>query len=403
MITPRYSWPTMASWLLLVGMSVCLAQHEEDRVNGNEEFIADEEEGVITDEAPVAEPDTPPPPPVEPHPAPDENVMRPTENAIRLTPRLADGFSQLWVREFLVNDKGWNLNKEQQSRLAEISARRLMTVGHKHDKSGADFIETFYMSMIGGMGDVPDDQTKQFGEKAKTFAPAMRELFGSVPEEYREVLTPEQMRELEEFSAKFDDVARRFEERMDRWSKGERAEDEEPFKDFEQLDEDKPTNEPESQEMKNAFHQARWNIRSMGPEQWKQWLQLLRDLMEFNDEQSAAADRILARYRKLAGEIMTVQWRRVAMLNRVRLNFQWQLQDAPTGPWKFHLEREWRQLTAPVNELERAFKREVLALTTPEQQDKVLDVFRECAKKHGMRDNEMFTRAGEVLGVPEEQ
>jgi hypothetical protein len=330
--------------------------------------------------------------------APGEDVMRPTQHGIRLTPRLARGIAGAWVSEMVEKDLGASLVEDQKNKLTETMARRMMEMGNKYGTKTGPFFESAFEFMGPGRNDMTPEKAKEFGKQAKETVPVWREFFGTMTEDFRPYLNAEQLAELEKKQKQIGKAIDRFDERMGRWSNGEMKDKEEPFEDLDKPDEEEAKNASgdakakKDPEVKTAERRAAWAMRSVDPSTWREFLVQVRNTFKLTDEQYARGQELLKGYVARAKVITTPEWREKVRKNRLLKNMGDVLRTASPAPWVYHLDREYDEMVKPLEEMQKAFRLEVLGLVTREQRDAVIAELREFAAKHGMTADEADIR-----------
>ena len=187
---------------------------------------------------------------------------------------------------------------------------------------------------------------------------------------------------------------------MDRWVEGKMEKGEQPFDNLEQEDnpEEDQREPPKSKEMRKAEGTAAWEVRRLGPDEWKQFLNRARNFLNLDEEQYAKGQKLLKEYRDRAESLMTDEWKEQIRKNRIKHHFRRELKDQSIAPWIYHLDREYNELAKPVKELGSTFRREVMALATDQQRQDALAELQEFADKHGMTPDEMDSQTLHLAG-----
>jgi hypothetical protein len=315
---------------------------------------------------------------------------------------MASAMSRLWVKEFLINDQGISLTEEQQARLAEPIARRMMRLGHTHGNEVARFAEYCMESMLHGNGRISPEGSQEFGRRIQPMIPIMRELFDGLPEESQSVLNDEQLRKVDEWGEMVRSHIDRFASRMDEWAAGKKPEKKHnPFDDLEGRQEDKDAKTPEARQREYAERNARWQVNQLGPEEWKQFLDRAARYLHFDDEQKARGQALLKDYAARADEIRTPEWKERIHRNRTKAYFQWRIREDHSGaPWRYHLDCEYEELAAPLKGLGQRFHREVMALASAEQREAIVTETNEFGLDLGMTDEELAPIATMLFPPP---
>jgi len=336
-------------------------------------------------------------PPAQP---PGDDVMQPTKHGIRLTPNLARAIGRSWVSEALEKDKGMVLNDDQKSKIGEAFARRMMQVGHDYGKEVGPFLEFTLESVAMGRGGIHPanpEQAKEFARRAKPTMPAWHDFFGHLTDDCRPYMDADQLGQVKEMQDLVLKALDRFDKRMDRWAEGQLKDKETPFDDLDDLaaedsDPASPAKPKRSPEVKQAERTATFGLRRLGGDDWRDFLNSVRTTFHLTDEQYARGTALLGDYIAKAKGIMTPQWLDKAKNNRIQYNLRFTAANQPLGPWRYHLDREYEEMTKPVKDLGRAFRQDVLGLVTREQREAVLAELHEFALKHGMTAEEADIR-----------
>ncbi len=333
-------------------------------------------------------------------PPPGEEVMRPTNRGVRLTPKMARGIAGNYVREEILERVGKDLSQEQVSRLTEGIAARMMRISESRGREAAGFIELMYESFIAGEGKVPPEHRQQFARQARSALPAMREFFDGVGQEARLHLDPQSLDALQEHLAEARRMMDRFDQRMQRWSQGRADENEEgrPFEGLEDDDQPEGGGVRESGEIRQARRSAGRELRRIGPDEWRRFWGRAREVLEFDEAQKAQGERILDGYVARAREIMTPQWEQEVRELAVRRRLVGMLEDGNLAPYRFHLDQRWKQLTGPLDGMGKAFRREIMALATADQQARTMAAVAEKAGRHGVSQAELAAASAILFG-----
>jgi hypothetical protein len=334
---------------------------------------------------------TAPPPPEPASPPPGEEVMKPTQRGIRLTRKMAEAFGKVVVRDQMDKEVA-PLNEEQRERLAHAVTERMWDVKLQHAKEAGVALEYFYETILNQevLRDkkFTPEQAREFSEKVGPGARLIGEFWEGLLDDARPILNDEQYADLEEEAQKALKMTRRFEDKMDRWSRGEIKENEGVMDGFDENDIEAEES-GKSKEYVQAEQSVRWRINSLGTGDWRRFFNQASRLFEFDDAQKQAGEKILADYSKQAKAIMTPDWRAKATANRVQEQLQHKCPEEPLEPWLYHLEIEYKKLVEPVQELGRAFRREIVALAYPEQRERLLNDLRKVGADHGMSPQEV--------------
>jgi hypothetical protein len=305
-------------------------------------------------------------------------LMRPTRYGIRMSPRMARGFASQWLR---MQPPGFELTPQERNRLIDGLSGGIQRLAREHHGTLQPFFEYQWESWLMGGSKMAPEQAKQFGPLAQPVAPVMREFLEFARHEGQKRLPAEKATAFDRHIDRCQKAVDRWEQQMARWAQGGMMDREQPFDLLEDLDVEDAS---ESPRVRQARRQSREWFRTLGPPAWEHWLKAAKALFEFDAEQSARADAILEQYRERARSIMTPEWQQRARENRARRELRGQLWRARAGPYLFELEREYRELMRPMEELDNAFYQEVLALLTSQQRDAVVSELRDRFRQHGL-------------------
>ena len=346
-------------------------------------------------QAPDAGEQVEPAPPIPEPPAsppPGDEVMHPTEHGLRFTPRMIEGFGRQFTKEELGD--GLGLDDAQRQRMTDLVTRRAQDLNVRMGRQGRDAIERFYEGLIRqeirGQKTMTADDAREFSEKVRPGVRIVDEFWNGILEDARPVLDDEQYGELEKKAQEVLRATRKFDERMDRWSRGEVKENESIVDGLDENDVETETT-GKSKEYVQAERNVRWRVQMMGPIEWRQFLGRVNRVCKFDDQQRKDGDKLLRAYSEKAKPIMTKEWKRKATDNQVRHQLQEKLSKEPLEPWIYHLDIDYKELVEPIQEMGRAFHREVLALATPEQRRLIADALIKLALDHGMKEVEVDT------------
>jgi hypothetical protein len=331
----------------------------------------------------------PPAPEPPTSPPPGEEVMRPTQHGIRLTPRMTEAFARQFAKEELVEKL--SLDDEQQAKMTDIVARRSRDLNASMGREGAEAIERFYEGIfrteVAGKKTLTPDEAREFSKAVRPGVRIIDEFWNGLQEDARPILSDEQFEKFKEQADTVRGMTRKFDERMDRWSRGEVKENETIVSGL-QEDEAEVEAKGKSNEYAQAERSVRWRIDMMGPREWRQFLSRTSSVCGFDDSQKKAGEKLFAEYRDKAKAIMTKEWKAKALRNRVQQQLPNTSPDEPLEPWVYHLNMEYKELVKPIQEMGREFHRRVLALATPEQRQKLVDSLLNIATEHGMKPAE---------------
>lgn len=347
--------------------------------------------GLLAGPAPAQSPEVPN------APAPGEEVMRPTQRGLRLTPAIARGISRVWMQDKLWQDM--DLTDEQQQKIAEASARRMMNIAHRNAGEGARGIEYLIEATISTNGQLNAEISRELGDKLQPLARSGREFLDGIADDARPVLNEEQMKRLEAQIESQKRMLDRFDRKLQDWREGRFQEGDNPFDEFDKEEniEGQPKTDPR---LRNARRQAEWELQRISTWEWNRFLDGAAAMFKFDESQKARGEALLKEYEAKAKAIQTPEWKARVERNRMLKNLQWQLGDVPRAPWRHRLDKEYKEATRPLMEMTDRFYGEVLALATPQQQAEALEEVRRTAEQHGLAVAEIDLRLLQAMVQP---
>ncbi len=366
-----------------VGAAVAVEAQADEAEALDAEPTPDDENLLKESATPEADPRAFPPPGVD--------VMQPTRHGLALTPKLAEYIGRQMADEGMGADL--KLDAQQKTRMAEAITRRILDAQRKRGRQVGDGIEHLFEVMLSGQT-IDRESARTFSEKISPALGAVDEFMDGLLQDAKPLLSESQFADLEKDIQRERVQSQHFREKMKRWEQGEVKEGENwmaAFQDDTPEEPDKPKAPPKTGDMQQAEWKADSNIRDLGPVQWHLFLDRAKAVFAFTPEQVAAGDALLVEYREKAELIMTDAWRQHVRANRIRSHAKEVLTDQSLKPWLYHLDREYREMTAPLKQLGREFHRAVVDLATDEQRGKALAEMQKFADDHGMRPDEMAT------------
>lgn len=313
---------------------------------------------------------------------PGEEVMRPTQRGIRLTPGMATGGMRLWFQ----NDDLWrdaDLSEEQERKLADAAARRLMSLARRDGQEGRSAMEYLVETGLATQMKVNADNCREFGEKVQPLARSMRDMLEGTAEDARSILTDEQWARVQPGIELRRRAVEQFGRRLEGYREGRVGESENPFDELD-VSQESPNRPKVDQRVRNARRMVDWEVRRRTAGDWSRFLAGAVMLFKYDDAQKAKGEALLAEYRKKADAIQTPEWKERVRRNGMMMNLRWQLGDAPKAPWVFRLQKQYDDDLRPLEELRDAFYKEVLGIATPQQRAEALDDARAVMEKHGL-------------------
>lgn len=311
--------------------------------------------------------------------------LQPTQHGLRLTPSIARGMSRLAIQHNLTGELG--LSDAQVDALSDSSARHLMEMGHAQGQAIEGMLEYAFQSMLTSQGRLDPDTAREFAQHTLPIMPAYHRMLDEFAQDAEEILTESQVSGFQEWMKSYRDEVHAFETRMNRWEAGNAQEGENPFAPSPVAEERAGRfgdHSAPTRRVQRARTHAQWEMRRLGPGQWKQFLAHAQRYFHFTEEQAASANALLDQYSERCRALMTEEWRARLEKNRILDRMKWSMRDLARGPWAYHIDREYEELVLPIDQLGNAFRRDVLALLNGEQRDNALRELREKAERHGM-------------------
>ena len=93
---------------------------------------------------------------------------------------------------------------------------------------------------------------------------------------------------------------------------------------------------------------------------------------------------------------MTPEWKEAMRQNRIKINLRNQLKGVPTLPWMWRLQHEYDTAIKPIRELGWSFRRDILALLTPQQRQAALA---DISARAGQQGLDVEDKDQAVLGI----
>jgi len=312
-------------------------------------------------------------------------MSEPTKHGLRLTPDMARALARQWLAERM--DPAANVTHDQQNQLSESVAKRLMDLARDHQPQVQQLFDYTFQGVLSSRGQFTPETGQKLAEKASPLVPALHEFTDNVSQDARKILNPDEMTSFEKRLQREHNKIDNFDTKMQNWAQGRVAPGEQPFAD---LDADSPEPNTGNQggptpAARRATRRATFTLSSLGPPQWEQFLSGIKQLFNFDEDQTAKAGEILAKYKVQADQIMTPEWRKAIQQNRIKYNLRGALPPDANGPWIYHLDQEFNKIVAPVNELGEPFRKEILALVTDLQRAAVAENLGKLAAAHGLK------------------
>ncbi|HOJ75989.1 MAG TPA: hypothetical protein PLQ89_11140 [Phycisphaerae bacterium] len=330
-----------------------------------------------------------PPPPEPASPPPGEEVMRPTRHGVRMTRRMAEAMGKVMARDLTIN---LSLDEKVQDKLARIITDRAWELKSHRGPEGAAVMEAFLETILSQYGEGEStpkpEELRAYSERLRPGVEIIREFWESVLDDADPLLTDEEYNALEQEVDTHLRATRRFEERLQRWSRGEVQEDDRLLDGLNDDDAgDKRAGK--TREYRRAERIARKWVNNLDPLQWRGFLNEAIRLFHFDEAQREAGQAILKEYLEKGRAITTKEWKAKVMAIRIQEHLRRLCPDEPLEPWFYHLDVEYKRFVTPVQELGREFRQRIVALATPEQRALMLQEFKRLGAEHGMTDDEM--------------
>lgn len=327
--------------------------------------------------------------------APGEEVMRPTRYGLTASEQWLEPLMGMMIEERAWGD-GLELSDEAKDRLAGAMTRRGMEFNRTHGRDMQDFLEFAVQAAFEHDG--PRNFDSRTGQEfARRFLPVagpMRDFVDGTIADGREFLSPEEAQDLERAFGRFRHMIDVVEKRMKRWADGSVDDHGNPFR-IDAADRIQRTPEEEAREdrrlqARRTRARSERELREFSPETWPEFIRSCTRYFGFDDKQRGQAEALRVEYAEHVRSGATPEWRSKAVENRIqRAVLAEGARDEPVGPWLFRLDQQFKALTGPVQELDGAFRKAVIALATPEQRRAALEKTTAAARRHGLSEKDM--------------
>lgn len=315
---------------------------------------------------------------------PGEEMMRPMQYGIRATPAIARGLARV-----LVNDEYYpGLTDTQRDQMADKLGRRFMESAHTQGRQWLDLFNGIVEAEM-TRGHRYDAETGvEFARRYLAVSDDMRRLINSTVEDWRDILTPDQLRLAEKSGQRLTREIDGIEKRMRRWEKGDIGEDRDPFATEPapaKTEQERKQEELESRRL-NAEEKTNRILEDLSAERWKSFIMLTAEFYGFTGEQKQQAEQIRVEQTDRVQQIMTDDWKAKLKRNRMRYSV---LPIKKMAPYKFRLDEEFREMKEPIQRIADEFRDKVIGLATDKQRRDALAKVETAAKRHGIQPEEM--------------
>lgn len=321
-------------------------------------------------------------------PVPFEPKMMPTEVGVRFTPRMSKAMGRFFTKEMKAR---YNLKDEQATAIEDVVSTRLMTFVYDNSELGRDLFENMFETMLENEGKFPKDSAMQFASMAKPLIPELKQFFAQTAGAIgKEMSLKQRLKFTGDVAAATAGLAV-FENRMNRWEKGQVGDNANPFYDPADHDPDAASQPVDTGEhpayrsaRENAERQIRWQVDR--GEQWRDYIERADNFYEFNEQQKNAAEAVLTDCTKRLEAIKTDQWmeRIKSLMIAQRLTWRAGGSEFARGPWMFGLDAEYERQMKPVEDLTREFKRRIAEIPTSAQRAQSRERVRKAMAENGL-------------------
>jgi hypothetical protein len=319
-------------------------------------------------------------------PAAAADVMQPTRLGLRLTPEMARALMRAAMQDNFCKDM--TLSDDQEQRLADCAARRLMRIAHRDGRESGPALEYFFETMMANEGKIGPENAREFGGRMRPLVQFAREVIDGMVDDARLVLEDAQF---EQFKAQAGYERRkwdRLDAKLQSYAEGQLQEEERPLAQVDR-EEARPERPKPDDRIVLARSSARLAIRRVSMWICRRFLAGAAEMFKFDDAQKARGEALVAEFQKKAGAIMTPEWTARVERNRILSELGWLVsKDVAGEPWCRRLDKQYKEDTRPLVELRDEFYQQVLALVTPQQRVDALEAARQLAEKHGLAVSE---------------
>lgn len=303
---------------------------------------------------------------------PGDEVMQPTNMRVEITPQVARSMARFWMEMYWSYDLA--LTRKQKEDITRIMTEKFENHPYTRNEKGTLYLEYLLEAEFAYRPSFDAKTGKDFAQRYGWLPQTGIEFYGNICDEIRPLLNSYQQKRLDDWLADWNRTATRFDTKLKRWAKGKADQDEHPFR-WKKSDKAGEKNDQPAKtgELKQALKNADWDVERIGPGHWQEFMARADDFFNFDSKQHDRAQQLLADYCQRAQPIMTPQWKKEVRKN---LTLQYLVQDSRDKknlrPWQYQLQRDYRALVKPLGDLGSAFREDILALVTPEQQKAVL-------------------------------
>ncbi len=326
---------------------------------------------------------------------PSEDVMRPTRYGLRATPELVRMFTG-----FLVEDEGWarelKLTDTQKNQLADAISRRVMATAHADGAQWQALVEYLLEAELRNNGKFDGQSGPELARRFLPLIRPIRDFWNALSADSRAFMEPAQIEQYEQGMKRELKQVDEAQAQMQRWAAGDVDDGGRPFesprpREPQQIDtpEQKAARQRQ-RHLKSASIRADFELKQFSTESWEAFVHASASFFGFSGPQIAAGKRLCKGYAAQADAIMTPQWQERFRNNQIKRSL---LRGAApdrdqTAPWMHRLDREYRELTEPVEKLHNSLRWEILGMATDEQRRAGQEKVAALTAKQGLTPDE---------------
>lgn len=314
------------------------------------------------------------------------DVTKPTEIGLRFTPGMARGIATHMAREMRGQ---YGLDDAQQEKCREIIARNLMHFAHRSQRAGRESFELFMENMIANDGAFSKGDGQRWAKLTKPVLNEFKTFMTTTVAQIGDEMTLSQRLKLTAEMAAVSAGIIAFEERLKRWEKGELADMANPFEEPKKRpsrlatsdDPNEPPDVRRARERADRHVSRETDVES----RWPAYVESAIQYYELTDVQATSARSVLKEALQRAEAVKSAEWRQRIRRNRMLAYLRDRVpRPARDGPWMWHLDREYEELLAPLQEIGRELRARVDDLAETAQRERAAQSAREALSSTGI-------------------
>jgi len=297
-----------------------------------------------------------------------DDYMRATEYGLRFTPGMAKAIMDQMVKGGAFTHE-LDIPKEKSQEAADAVMRRTMQMFHKSGQQGQAFAEFALETMIANDGRITPESGKQWAELSKPLIPVVREMMIGIADDLRPMVPPSK---LPSFAGKMMLMTvglDAYEKKMEQWAQGKAKKGEDLFDSVEEAVDNAEHGRPaeETTEEEKSRRRVEQSVQWETTGSWRHYLERAASFYQLTDAQKQSGESILRELEGRAKQIMTEEWRKKAIENRMKYQLLRHGPDVWNTPWQWKHEREYEAMMKPIKELTAELRDRLEQLPTAEQ------------------------------------